>query len=147
MENKNVFINYVRENKACLAFLLLLFAIGVMLGIGFINDANEVQTAEIGSYVNSLKENIKVSDHINKTVVLKQSLKQNVTSVLIIWILGCTLLGSFLIYGIVLYKGFSIGYTAAAIIATLGTKSRNDFYFIFFTFAEFSFFTSNFYVI
>lgn len=118
-----------------------------MLGIGFINHASEVQTEEIGSYVNSLKDNIKISDHINKTVILKQSLKQNIGSVIVIWILGCTLLGSFLIYGIVLYKGFSIGYTASAIIATLGTKSRYDFCGIFIAFAKFSFFACNFYVI
>lgn len=99
----------------------------MMLGITFINHANENEMQEIRSYVNSLRDNIKVSEQINRTVILKQSLKQNIGSVLMIWLLGCTLLGSFLIYGVVIYKGFSIGYTASAILATLGTKSGSIF--------------------
>ena len=82
---------------------------------------------EISSYVNSLKENIKTSEGINKTVILRQSIKQNLMFVSMIWFLGCTLLGSFLIYLAIFYKGFSIGYTASAILATLGVKTRDDF--------------------
>ncbi len=103
----------------------------MVAGIAFINHVGETGRQEIENYINSLKENIKLSDEINQTVILKQSIKQNLMFVLMIWFLGCTLLGSFLIYGAVLYKGFSIGYTASAIIATLGTKSRNDFCYVF----------------
>ena len=104
--------------------LMFLFCIGIIAGIAFINYANEMQMEEIGSYVNSLKENIKKSDDINKTVILTQSMKQNVIFVDLIWFLGCTILGSFLIYIVIIYKGFSIGYTVSAMIATLGVKSR-----------------------
>lgn len=50
---------------------------------------------EICSYVNSLKDNIKASDNINKTVILIQSMKQNTLFVGIIWFLGCTILRKF----------------------------------------------------
>lgn len=120
--NKSVFSYYLKNNKKSFFMLMIVFCIGVVAGIMFINHANEIQTEEICSYVNSLKENIKNSDDINKTVILIQSMKQNVIFVLLIWFLGCTILGSFLIYIAIIYKGFSIGYTVSAIIATLGVK-------------------------
>ena len=97
--NKSVFSYYLKNNKKSFFMLMLLFCLGIMGGIAFINHANEIQTEEICSYVNSLKENIKNSD-------------------------GCTMLGSFLIYIAIIYKGFSIGYTVSAMLATLGIKAR-----------------------
>ena len=96
-------------------------------GIAFINHASDTQMQEISSYVNSLKDNIKLSDEINKTAILIQSMKQNVLFVILIWFLGCTIFGSFLNYIAILYKGFSIGYTVSAMIATLGVKSGTIF--------------------
>ncbi len=122
--NKSVFSYYLKNNRKSFLMLMFLFCIGIIAGIAFINYANEMQMEEIGSYVNSLKENIKKSDDINKTVILTQSMKQNVIFVALIWFLGCTILGSFLIYIVIIYKGFSIGYTVSAMIATLGVKSR-----------------------
>lgn len=142
MKNKSVFFYYVKNNKKNLIFLILIFLIGMIAGIAFINNVRAEQMQEISSYVNSLKDNLKTSDEINKTVILTQSIKQNLVFVGIIWILGCTLLGSFLIYVAILYKGFSIGYTASAIIATLGVKSRNDFCGICISIAEYNIFTN-----
>lgn len=139
MRDKSVFWNYMKNNKKSLGFLFIIFLLGMIVGISFINKANENQMQEIGSYVNSLKDNIKSSDSINKTVILMQSIKQNLLFVGMIWFLGCTLLGSFLIYVAVAYKGFSIGYTASAIIATLGVKSRYNFCRIFFINPKFDF--------
>lgn len=122
--NKSVFSYYLKNNKKSFFMLMLLFCFGIMGGIAFINHANEIQTEEICSYVNSLKENIKNSDAINKTLILTQSIKQNLAFVILIWFLGCTILGSFLIYIAIIYKGFSIGYTVSAMLATLGIKAR-----------------------
>lgn len=123
MKIKSVFFEYLKANKKTFLALLMLFFIGIILGIVFINNANESQIQEITLYVNSLKDNIKSAQTVNKSVLLMQSLKQNLIFVLIIWFLGCTILGSFLIYIAIIYKGFSIGYTISAIIATLGVKS------------------------
>lgn len=116
----------------------------MIAGIALINHADENQMQEIYSYVNSLKENIKLADQVNKTVILTQSIKQNLIFVVLIWFLGCTLLGSFLIYVVIAYKGFSIGYTASAIIATLGVKSRNHFCIDIIGIAKFDFFANDF---
>lgn len=92
---KSVFFSYVKNNKRVFLMLVIIFLVGIALGIGFINHANEIQMQEISAYVISLKENIKNSDNINKTFLLVQSMKQNMTFVLMIWLLGCTILRRF----------------------------------------------------
>ena len=147
MRKRSVFFCYVKDNKASLLILSAMFVLGTIIGIIFINNASDAQKTEIYSYVNSLKENIKISDNINRNVLLVQSIKQNITLVFIIWFLGCTLLGSFLVYVAVIYKGFSIGYTASAIIATLGAKSRWIICVIVIGASELDFYTSYFSII
>lgn len=118
-----------------------------MGGIIVINRADSSETEEIRLFVNSLTNNMKNSDSINRSVILKQSLKQNSRLTVLIFFLGCTLLGSFLIYGVIFYKGFSLGYTVSAIVATLGAKSRKLVRWISIGVAKCSFFASNIYVI
>ena len=126
MKNKSVFFLYLKNNKKNLIFLTILFIIGIVFGIIFVNNSSQMQKEEIYSYVNMLKDNIKSDNiQINKNELLIQSIKENLIFVLIIWFLGYTLFASFLIYAAMIYKGFSIGYTASSIIATLGAKSRN----------------------
>ena len=110
-----------------LKFRVHLFFVGIIAGMVFINNANESQIQEICMYVNSLKDNIKSAKDINKNVLLMQSMKQNILFILIIFFWGCTILGSFLIHIAIIYKGFSLGYTVSAIIATLGVKQGATF--------------------
>ena len=142
MKIKSVFFEYIKSNKKTFLALLIFFFVGIAGGIIFINNANDAQVQEIEFYVNSLKDNIKNSNDINKTLLLIQSLKQNTIFILIIWILGCTILGSFLIYLAIICKGFSIGYTVSAIIATLGVKKRCNICSIIVVFAKYDFFTN-----
>ena len=127
MERKSVFFDFLKANRKDLCKILMIFFIGIVIGIIFINNSNEPKITKIAYYVNSLKDNLKNSESINETIILKQSLKQNIKCVMIIWLLGCTLFGSFFIYIGVFYKGFSLGYTIAAIIATLGVKAGSEF--------------------
>ena len=95
----------------------------------FINHTSNNEITEITSYVESLKENIKTKGNIDKFSCLIESLKQNFKIVLIIWILGSSIIGSFFIYVVIAYKGFSVGYTISALIASLGIKGGSIFVF------------------
>lgn len=127
MKIKSVFFEYIKNNKKTFFALIIFFFVGIIAGMVFINNANESQIQEICMYVNSLKDNIKSAKDINKNVLLMQSMKQNILFILIIFFWGCTILGSFLIYIAIIYKGFSLGYTVSAIIATLGVKQGATF--------------------
>lgn len=124
MKNESVFFSYLKNNRKNFILLIIVFVIGIALGTLFINNVNYSQSEKIYEYINSIVNNIKTTDSIDKTSLLIQSLKQNLMFVLIIWMFGCSIFGNILIYIAILYKGFSIGYTSSAIIATLGIKSR-----------------------
>lgn len=120
---KKVFIEYIIKNKKNFFIIAIIFIIGISSGIVFINTSNNFQKEEINNYVNLLIKNIKDTDNINKIDLLFLSIKQNVIFILIVWFLGCTIIGGLFIYVMILYKGFAIGYTISSIIAVLGVKN------------------------
>lgn len=54
--------------------------------------------------------------------MLKEDMKNNLILGIIIWVAGSTVIGIPIVYGIVGYKGFCLGYTISSFIITLGTK-------------------------
>lgn len=124
---KNILIDYIIRNKKNFILIIILFCIGISVGIFFINNSNENQIKEIKSYIENIISNIKNAENINKLELLFLSLKQNVLFIILIWFLGCTIIGGVFIYVAIIYKGFSIGYTISAIIATLGIRTGTIF--------------------
>lgn len=124
---KNILLNYVVRNKKNFITIIILFCIGIAIGIFFINNSSKIQIEETNSYVENLITNIKNSENINRLELLFLSIKQNVAFIILIWFLGCTIIGGIFIYLAIIYKGFSIGYTISAIIATLGVKNGTIF--------------------
>lgn len=120
---KKVLIEYIIKNKKNFFIIAIIFILGISLGIVFINTSNNFQKEEINNYVNVLIKNIKDTNNINKIDLLFLSIKQNVIFILIIWFLGCTIIGGLFIYVMILYKGFAIGYTISSIMAVLGVKN------------------------
>lgn len=118
---KSVFFNYV--------IILGIFFAGIIGGIIFINHTSDGEVLKITSYIENLINNIKSGENIDKVACLVQSLKQNLKIVIIIWILGSTIIGSFFICFVIFYKGFSVGYTISAIIASLGVRGGSVFVF------------------
>lgn len=120
---KKVLIEYIIKNKKNFFIIAIIFILGISFGIFFINTSNSFQKDELNSYVNALIKNIKETDNISRIDLLFLSIKQNVCFILIVWFLGCTIIGGLFIYVTILYKGFAIGYTISSIIAVLGVKN------------------------
>ena len=119
---KKILIDYVIRNKKNFIIITILFCIGICIGTFSINNSNEFQRQELTEYITSLIEKVKKSENINNLDLLLLSIKENIGAILIIWFLGCTIIGGIFIYLAVIYKGFTIGYTISAMIAVLGIK-------------------------
>lgn len=119
---KKILIEYIIRNKKNFIIITILFCIGITIGIFSVNNSNNSQKEELNSYITSLIEKVKTTDNINNLELLILSIKENVSLILIIWFLGCTIIGGIFIYLAIIYKGFTIGYTISAMIAVLGTK-------------------------
>lgn len=119
---KSILIDYIIRNKKNFTIIIILFFIGIAIGIFCINNSNDMQKTELNDYIKNLVIKIKDSNNINNIELLWLSIKENVFLILLIWFLGCTIIGGIFIYIAIIYKGFSIGYTISALIAVLGIK-------------------------
>lgn len=122
-KSRKLFISHLSKYKKEYTLIAIFIAIGFILGVIYIQKGSESELTSINSYIQTLISNIKNAEGINKALLLLESLKNNCIFIILIWFLGCTIIGSFFIYLACLYKGFSLGYTVAAIFASSGIKT------------------------
>ena len=122
MKRNRIVLDYISKYKATYMIIASLFLIGVLMGVIYINIANQEKIENLSLYVYELINNVK--NNIYKTPMnsIINSIFKNSREIIIIWFLGCTVIGGIFIYIAVIYKGFSIGYTISALIAVLGIK-------------------------
>lgn len=118
---KNIIISHVQHNLKEYIIIGIIFIIGILLGIVFVNNLNEVQTEEIDLYITSSITALKENKDINELQTLQDSIKNNITVATLLWLMGSTVIGLLLVYLIVCFKGFCFGYTISALIYVLGT--------------------------
>lgn len=122
MKRKSILFEYINKYKITYIILASLFLIGVLMGVIYINMANEEKIENLNIYVTNLINNVK--NNMSKIQInsIINSIFKNSKEIIIIWFLGCTVIGSFFVYSAITYHGFKIGYTIATFIYILGTK-------------------------
>ena len=118
---KNAILGYINSNAKTYLIVTIMFLIGLIIGIIFVNNTNQTQQESISNYITGFVQSLNSNYQISQAQVLKNAIINNFFITLILWFLGLTVIGIPLIYMFVIYKGYSIGYTIAAVIATLGT--------------------------
>ena len=119
---KEAVINHILENIKLYIIVIIIFIIGIVAGVIFINNTTEAQTTEIQNYINNFITALKQESHIEQMELLKSSISDNFILIISMWFIGSTVIGIPIIFGIVIYRGFCIGYSVAAIIAVLGVQ-------------------------
>ena len=119
---QHAIINHIVENLKLYIIVITIFIIGIVAGVIFINNTNNMQMVEIQNYINNFVESLKNNYHIDKLELLKSSITDNFVLTIAMWFIGSTVIGIPIIFGIVIYRGFCIGYTVSAIVATLGVQ-------------------------
>lgn len=126
---KEILLTYIKNNLREIAIIIIIFLIGLVFGIIFVNNSGEEQASEISSYINGFVDNLKNNIQIDKIELLKSALISNFLLALALWFVGSTVIGIPIVYGVIAYKGFCLGYTLSSSIATLGIRKRNIIYF------------------
>ena len=117
---RDTIAEYINTNVKIYIIVTIMFLIGLVLSIISVNNSDEVHQNQISAYINNFITGVKSDYQISKIEVLKESIKNNFYITLILWFLGSTVIGMPLIYIVIIYKGYSIGYTLSSIIAALG---------------------------
>ena len=117
---KNMIYQHIKNNSKEYILLLLFFFIGIFLGVMFINNIQENQRSEISSYLNNYIDNLENIEKLNNIEILKNAVIKDIILGIILWFFGTTVIGIPIVFGIILYRGFCLGYTIASIVLTLG---------------------------
>lgn len=124
---KDIILNNIHNNLKEYIIVTVIFLIGVIAGVIFINNINQDQLTEISEYINNFITSLKDNGYVDKGQLLKTSLLENLKLTIGMWFIGSTVIGLPIVLGIVLYRGFCIGYTVSSVIAILGTQKGTVF--------------------
>lgn len=123
---RKVFIQTIKEhilnNKKEYIVVSILFVIGIFLGVFFINNVSQEPRTQITEYLNQFIEQLKNTENLNTIELLKTSIGQNIMLAISLWFFGTTIIGIPVVFGIVAYRGFCLGYTIAACISIMGIQ-------------------------
>lgn len=118
---KNVIYNHIINNLKEYVSVILIFLIGIIIGVIVINNSNEEQILQIKDYINNFISDLKEFGTIDKSSLLIETFFNNLYILLALWFVGSTVIGMPIVYGIIAYKGFCLSYTISSSIVTLGT--------------------------
>lgn len=127
---KNTIYKHIISNSKEYILVTLIFIIGIFLGVMFINNTQETQISEITSYFNNFIDKLKNTENLNSMSILKTSICQNIALAITLWFFGTTVIGIPIVFGIILYRGFCLGYTIATIISIMGIGKGISFIFV-----------------
>lgn len=112
-------IEYIKKYKVTYISVIATFIIGVVLGIFVTFKIPKSDKDNVNSYINDTIQ-ISKDRKIDKQYLFKEKLLENLKTVGIIWLLGCTVIASFTIYIFMIYKGVIFGYITTIIFLVLG---------------------------
>lgn len=115
-----VITNHIVNNKKDYLIAILLFLVGLIIGVMFINNVSENQFIEIEEYIKTLVNSIKSIENIDYINIFKESMLSNLILIIIIWISSSTIIGIPIVYGNLIFRGFILGYTISSIVSSLG---------------------------
>lgn len=125
---KNVILDNIHQNLKEYIIVTIILLVGIVAGVLFVNYMNDTQIAEIKEYLERFITSLKGDFYIDKGQLLKNSLMENLKLSISMWFIGSTVIGMPIVLGIVLYRGFCIGYTVSAVIAVMGTQKGTIFF-------------------
>lgn len=118
---KHILYMHIQNNKKEYFIIAIMFIIGIFFGVLFVNNINQENAEQISTYLNENITKMKEVKTIDYIEMLKTSMLGNAKLVLIMWVLATTIIGIPILFGVVVYKGFCLGYTIGVSILTLGT--------------------------
>ena len=121
-KRKNEIFTTIKEdivNHAKAYFIVvIIFTVGLFLGVLFVNKTEN--KSEIEKYINSYIDETKQIQNGNYFDELQKDIRSKITLTFFLWFAGTTIIGIPIVLGIILFRGFCLGYTIASCIFALG---------------------------
>ena len=124
---KKILIDYINTYLKEYILVILIFITGLFIGVLFVNNATEEKGEIITNYITEFMQKFKQIEKIDSSKLMKESFKSNFTLAILLWLAGTTIIGMPVVLGLILYRGFCLGYTISAITLSLGMKESISF--------------------
>ena len=118
---------HINNNLKNYVIVTIIFLVGVILGVVYINNVNEAQGEEISTYIQDFVDRSKDNASIDYFKLFISSVRSNLSLAILLWFAGLTVIGVFVVYGTICFRGFCFGYSISSIIATLGIRNGSAF--------------------
>jgi len=126
----NMIEKHIYHNLKSYCIVAILFLIGIVAGVFFINHAETGVKQQIGNEISTFIECLKTDYQIDTMNLLKNVMGNHILLTFLMWFMGCMVIGIPIVYGVVLFRGFSLGYTISSLLYILGTGKGILFCFI-----------------
>lgn len=121
-KRKNEFFSIIKDdvmnNAKSYFVVLVIFIVGIFLGVMFVNQIND--KSQLEQYINTYIDETKSIENVDYFKELQNEVKNNIILVILLWFAGTTIVGIPIVLGIILFRGFCLGYTIAACAYALG---------------------------
>ena len=121
----NIIKQEIFNNIKSYVIVTIIFTVGLFLGVLFINQTESKDN--ISQYINTYIDETKTIQTGNFFEELKNDIKSNILLVFLLWFSGTTIIGIPIVFGIILARGFCLGYTISACITIMGTGKGLSF--------------------
>ena len=108
----------ILNNAKSYFIVIIIFTVGLFLGVMLINQTEN--KSEIEKYINTYVDETKTLQDGNYLEELQNDINDNIILVLMLWFSGTTIIGIPIVLGIILFRGFCLGYTIASCVYVLG---------------------------
>lgn len=126
---KEIIYAHIENNLKEYIIVSIIFFIGIVIGVIFINNTSDNQSLEINNYISTFVQDLKDSKDINDLALLKDSIKKNCVLAIFLWFMGSTVIGISIVYLTVCFRGFCLGYTISSIVMTLRCTGKGHYFF------------------
>ena len=118
IEVLSVLKNDIKTNIKSYFIVAIIFVVGIFLGVLFLNQTQN--KTEIQKYINTYIDETKTNPDINYWEELQKDVKNNIVLIFLLWFAGTTIIGIPIVLGIILLRGFCLGYTISSCVYILG---------------------------
>ena len=108
----------IQNNVKSYFIIFIIFVVGVFFGVMFVNQLTD--KSEIEKYLNTYIDETKAIQKGNYFVELQNDIKSNIALVILLWFAGTTIIGIPIVFGIIFFRGFSLGFTIASCVYVFG---------------------------
>ena len=119
---KNEFFTIIKEdvlnNAKSYFIVVMIFVVGIFFGVLFINQTKDKSAIE--KYINTYVDETKLIQNGAYLDELQKDIKNNIALGLLLWFAGTTIIGLPIVLGIILFRGFCLGYTIASCVYIFG---------------------------